>query len=208
MPEPFQRRGWWVGPALVLLLLGPWNFVIRLTRPPGTDVSDPAIAFSAFCAVLFWFGGMWLVVASDRPELLPQFRQRRIVWTLGSALFLLHVAVAMHAGHAWSHTKAMDYTQEVSGFGPGIFVSHLFGVVWLVDAVWMWANPDGYRSRPRWVGLCVHGFMAFVVFNGTVVYGRTPLARVVAAMVFVVLLSRLRLRTVRAKPQAAEEGAA
>lgn len=88
----------------------------------------------------------------------------------------------MHAGHGWSHAAAYRHTAEAGGFGAGVYVNYLFAAVWLADAAWMWAAPTAYRHRPRWVGVAVHGFLAFIVFNATVVFGTTPLVRVVSLL--------------------------
>jgi hypothetical protein len=65
----------------------------------------------------------------------------------------------------------MEHVQRVSHFGPGIFLSHLFTLVWTLDVARWWLRPDGYAGRPAWVGRLLHGFMAFMIFNATVVYG-------------------------------------
>lgn len=185
MHHRFQRHG--LGALLLILTIvcAPWEFVLRLTQPPGTTVGEPVIRMSAFCAVLYWFFGAVLALRNYQPgriEPWAWFRQRRAVWTVGCVFFLLHAAVAMHAGHAWSHGDAFRHTEEVGGVGAGIFVNYLFGAVWLGDVLWMGLAPNGYRSRPRWVGLAVHGFLAFVVFNATVVFATSPFARGVALL--------------------------
>jgi hypothetical protein len=94
----------------------------------------------------------------------------RWCWSFAWASYLIHLAVAFHFYHHWSHHHALEHTREVSGSGEGIFVSHLFTIVWTLDVLWWWAAPGMYMRRPVWVGLLLHGFMAFIIFNGTVVY--------------------------------------
>ena len=66
--------------------------------------------------------------------------------------------------------------RQTGGFGGGIVVNYLFAAVWLGDLVWWWVNPMSHASRPKWIGWVVHGFLAFVVVNATVVFG-TPTMR-------------------------------
>jgi hypothetical protein len=104
----------------------------------------------------------------------------RFVWGFGCALLLLHVAIAFHLGHNWSHQAAWNHTQQISGFGDGIYVNYAFALVWLADAVWLCTAFESYCARPRWLSWTIHGFLAFIVFNAAVVFGspssRTALA--------------------------------
>ncbi|WP_171469124.1 hypothetical protein [Frigoriglobus tundricola] len=93
------------------------------------------------------------------------------MWTLGCALLLVHIAVAFHLGHGWSHQMAWEHTRQVGGYGDGIFVNYVFALVWLADVLWAWVGVDSYRARPRWLTWSVVGFLAFVVFNAAVVFG-------------------------------------
>ncbi len=94
----------------------------------------------------------------------------RLAWTLAWVAFAVHVFFAFHDVHGWSHTHAVEHTEQVSGFGPGIFVSHIFALLWAADVAWWWLSPSSYLRRAAWVGWSVHGFMAFITFCGTVVY--------------------------------------
>jgi hypothetical protein len=86
-------------------------------------------------------------------------------------LLLLHIAVAFHLGHGWSHEAAREHTRQVGGYGDGIFVNYAFALVWLADVVWAWASFRSYVARPRWLNWAIHGFLAFVVVNAAVVFG-------------------------------------
>jgi hypothetical protein len=115
-------------------------------------------------------------------------RAARWCWTFAWASYLVHLAMAFHFYHGWSHTDAMDHTRAVSGTGEGIYVSHLFTFIWTLDVLWWWSFPKLYAARPRWVGWLLHGFFAFIIFNGTVVY-ETGVIRYAALVMFAWLLS-------------------
>src|SRR5262245_4849790 len=85
-------------------------------------------------------------------------RLARLAWSLGCLAYLLHVALAFHYFHGWSHTEAVRHVEEVSGFGPGLFVSYLFTLAWAADVAWWWLSPVSYAGRPTWIGLTWHGF--------------------------------------------------
>ncbi len=99
----------------------------------------------------------------------------RWCWTLAWAAYVIHVGTAFHYYHGWSHADAVRHTREVSGFGPGIYVSHLFTLLWSLDVAWWWLRPRAYAARPPWTGRALHAFMAFIIFNGTVVYEQGPI---------------------------------
>jgi hypothetical protein len=101
----------------------------------------------------------------------------RWFWTIGCALYLLHVAAAFAFFHDWSHTAAYRHTAEqtahVTGleWGGGLYVNYAFTLFWLVDtACWWLVGIDWpYRSRAYFVAL--QGVFAFLMFNATVVFG-------------------------------------
>src|SRR5438105_4028388 len=45
-------------------------------------------------------------------------RSARACWTLAWLTYLIHLVMAFHFAHGWSHANAMRHTEEVSGFGP------------------------------------------------------------------------------------------
>lgn len=176
---------------ITLLLAAPWQFATRLSESPGIDIHDPVIRSSAYCAAFGWLIGAVAAIQSYRPnwvEPAPWLKLRRGPWTLGCALAILHIALAMHAGHGWSHAEAYRHTAEVGGVGEGVYVNYLFAAVWLADVLWMWLAPTAYRHRPRWIGFAAHGFLAFIVFNATVVFATNPFVRAVAILFSVALV--------------------
>jgi hypothetical protein len=101
----------------------------------------------------------------------------RIVWTAGLLLSAVHIAAAFAFHHNWSHENAWEdtarQTAELFGFywGGGLYFNYLFAVVWTIDVGWLWLDRDSYLSRPRFVAVAIHSFLAFMFFNGTVVFG-------------------------------------
>ena len=113
-------------------------------------------------------------------------RSQRLLWTLAWLAFLVHLAVSLHFFHHWSHAHVVRHTQESSGFGEGVYVSHLFTLAWTLDVLWWWLRPASYARRSPWVDRVLHAFMAFIIFCGTVVY-ETGFIRWAGLAMFVIL---------------------
>lgn len=96
----------------------------------------------------------------------------RWCWTWGIACFVVHLALAFHYYHYWSHAHAVEVTRNVSGVGEGIYALYLFIALWIVDAAWWWIEPDRYAARSRRIDYWFHAFLLFIVFNGMVVFER------------------------------------
>lgn len=127
------------------------------------DTPDFVTRQTARVAVLFWAIAAALLLTKNRPL-------ARWNWTLACAAYLVHVATAFDRIHGWSHVAAFQHVEEVSGYGPGIFVSYCFSLLWLADVLWWALDFDSYDSRPIGLDWAIHLFFAFIVFNGTVVY--------------------------------------
>lgn len=95
----------------------------------------------------------------------------RFTWCIGCGTYLVHVAVAFHSVHGWSHVNAMNHVELSSGWGEGIFFSYAFTVIWLVDAIWWLIAPRSYSRRSRLLHLSIHLYLAFIIFNATVIFG-------------------------------------
>src|SRR5687767_3690746 len=106
--------------------------VKALFEPAGEDVAHPAIRATAMPPVLLWFVGAPILFAARSVTLRrPELFGARIVWALGCVLLLLHIAVAFHLGHGWSHAAAWEHTRQAGGYGDGVFVNYAFALVWL-----------------------------------------------------------------------------
>jgi hypothetical protein len=102
-------------------------------------------------------------------------RLARRTWSLAWTAYLVHLAFAFALYHHGSHTEAVEHVREASGIGEGIYVSHLFTLVWTADVIWWRLRPLSYAARSPWIDRLLHAFMLFLWFNGTVVYETGPI---------------------------------
>jgi hypothetical protein len=155
---------------------------------PYDDAADLVTRQTARVAVAFWgLACAALILRIHDPA--------RWLWSLACGAFVIHVGTAFDRVHHWSHAAAYDHVADVSGFGPGIFVSYFFALLWIADATWWWVDSASYDSRPQWLRYTLHGFMASIMFSGTVVY-ETGFIRWASAAVFIAL-GALILRQIR-----------
>lgn len=101
-------------------------------------------------------------------------RASRYFYSAGCLVLLLHVGLAFHFYHHWSHEDAWQRTQEQSGYGNGIYANYALMVVWGADVLWAWFAPGHYQSRPRWIGFCLQGFLLFMWFFATTIFALWP----------------------------------
>lgn len=117
----------------------------------------------------------------------------RLVSTLGALVMLLHVALAFHFVHHWSHAEAVAHTARVThaklGYpvGFGVWFNYLFVALWAADVAWSWIAPRAYARRPRLVTILLFGYLAFIAFQSTVVF-ETGLVRLAGAALTLLLL--------------------
>jgi hypothetical protein len=139
------------------------------TADPGDELIRNTVRLS-----LLYYAAAALLMMWLRPDEWDATSVRdkvaRDAWSLAWLAYVVHVLFAMKFAHHWSHAHAVQHTEERSGFGAGIYVSHFFSLVWTLDVLWWWLRPSGYARRSPWVDRVLHAFMAFIVFNGTVVF--------------------------------------
>lgn len=159
--------------ALGVLALGCIAAIVpNLFESSGDNPADPRIRRSAYPSVVLWLVASASLLALRVRPTTPAIRDFVCcLYSLGCAALLLHIAVAFHLGHAWSHRAAFEHTERVGGFGAGVYVNYFFALLWIADSIWMWVSFKRYRSRPGWMNWLVVGFMGFVIFNATVVFG-------------------------------------
>jgi formate hydrogenlyase subunit 3/multisubunit Na+/H+ antiporter MnhD subunit len=126
----------------------------------------------------------------------------RAIWTVGFVAFVVHVLAAFDAFYAWSHAVAFAdvarQSAERFGFdsGSGLYLNYLFLALWGADAAWWWWRPQSHAARPAALSALIHGFLFFIVFNGTVVFasGFSRWLGLVATAAWIVSLASLALR--------------
>lgn len=97
-------------------------------------------------------------------------------WTAACLFYLIHMMTAFAFFHNFSHTEAYHatarQTQTLMGvyYGGGLYWNYVFTVIWMADALWAWLG--NYTQRARWIAWAVHGFLAFMFVNATVVFGK------------------------------------
>jgi hypothetical protein len=130
-------------------------------------------------------------------------RVSRWLWTWAWLSYVIHVVCAFHFFHHWSHADAVRHTAEVSGFGPGIYASYFFTLIWGIDVAAWWSLPRWYARRASWIDCMLHAFMLFMVFNATVVF-ETGLIRWAGVALFAELAAAYlyRRRLSRTMPEA------
>jgi hypothetical protein len=102
----------------------------------------------------------------------------RVVWAVACASLIAHFISAFQFHHGWSHQGAYrdtaHQTQELFGvnWGGGLFINYALLIAWIVDIAW-WglSGLDSYRKRPWPLVALWHGFLIFIIFNATVVFG-------------------------------------
>jgi hypothetical protein len=142
---------------------------------------------------LAWYaaGLMWMVRLDSQEWTASTTRGQiaRWCWTWGVVAFFVHLAMAFHFYHHWSHSHAFQHTREVSGFGEGIYFSYLFTLMWMVDTFWWWGFPARYAARPVWIDRILHTYMLFIILNGTIVFESGAIRWVSLAMFGVLVVA-------------------
>ncbi len=163
--------------------------VLSLTRAYAADVGD-LLTRNTVRLALAWYSAalcqMLLLGPEDWRATTIRGRLARWCWTWALLCFLVHLAMAFHYFHHWSHVHALAHTREVSGVGEGIFASYLFAVLWMADTTFWWVRPMRYTARRPGIDRSLHGFMLFIVFNGAIVYEAGPI-RWAASLMFLTL---------------------
>jgi hypothetical protein len=131
--------------------------------------ATPLILWTARIAFLLYAAGLAAWITTRRPV-------ARAAWTTGFLVYLGHVFAAFQFRHHWSHASAYQetarQTAELFGTysGAGLYLNYLFTAVWALDVIWLWRSEQTYFRRPRWGSAAIHGFMAFLFFNASVVF--------------------------------------
>src|SRR5262245_61035199 len=104
-------------------------------------------------------------------------RIARLAWTVACVALLAHIACAFQFVHGWSQEHAYRETARQTAavfglnWGGGLYVNYVFAACWIADVAWWWRGLDSYRRRPRILSAAWQGFLIFMFFNATVVFG-------------------------------------
>src|SRR5262245_47174955 len=200
MPPVVSRS---LSPLLLVTWLALLAGVIGMPYVTGSPtLGEDLIRYTVRLSLAYYAGTvgiMLLFEASDWQAGTNRGRLARWLWTLAWATFVIHLFMAFHFYHNWSHAHAVEHTRQRSGWGEGIYVSHLFTLLWTCDVAWWWRRPLAYERRPVWIDRLLHGFMLFIVFNGTVVY-ETGLIRWAGLIGFAVLAAEWAALRLRSEP--------
>ena len=154
----------------------------------------PAVLMSAELVIALMAGGWCAMIANPRTIILP-----RLLWTLGLITLLFHIILAFWLAHRWSHGAAVEHVREVGGYGIGIVANYLFALIWLVDVAWWWIEPASHAHRPRWMAWTIHGFLAFILLNATVIFGAEERRLIYGAFLVAIAVLGLIVRMKRIK---------
>src|SRR5437868_5813694 len=123
----------WIAFAAAVVGLGLPSAQYLLRAEPVVNPIRASLFGTAWVAVFFWFAGavlLWGRGGEDPPP------TARAWWVAGCGFGLVH-AVFVFALFNWSHAAAVAHTEQVSGFGGGVFVNYVFLAVWVLDAAWL-----------------------------------------------------------------------
>ena len=192
----------WVMPLIWLLLLSATIASPYLTA--SKSLADDLTRYTVRLALVYYAIAatmMLLLTREDWTAATLAGRTARWCWTLAWGTYLVHLYMAFARYHHWSHADAVAHTQEVSGFGAGIWMSHLFTIVWSVDVASWWVKSERHAARSSWIDRFLHGFMCFIIFNATVIYEQGPI-RWAGIILFTELAAvwLYRLRAARLSP--------
>lgn len=172
----------------VLSVLFLWSAGITLiaTAPDAQD----RMFWSITTAGLLWAIG----VAAALRGVSAESALRRWAEAAAVLAFAVHVWTAFACFYDWRHENAYRHTERDSGFGPGVFISYAFVLIWSASAFGNWLRPE-WSQQNRGIQRAIQGLTAFLMFNGWVVYADGP-SRVLGSVVFVglgcLLIARLR----------------
>lgn len=148
--------------------------------------------------VTIWIA-MVLFVAGESGRAFSPARVKppRWAWWMfftGWVVAVVHTFLAFAIAHNWSHADALHdtarLTREMYGvdFDQALYMNYVFLTVWLADAWWWAAAPQGY-VRPTVATWIFRGFYIIYLFNAMVVFAQGW--RRILGLLFVSWLARM-----------------
>lgn len=135
---------------------------------------DWLISLTAFISFAAYIGAC--AKFQNKPQHSSFFSASNL-WMLGFITFVVHFISAFHYKYEWSHAKALEVTAkqtfQITGMetGIGLYFNYFFTLTWLSDLLWLKLANQSYENRPQWLSHTIHGFIAFMWFNATVIFG-------------------------------------
>lgn len=139
-------------------------------------MNDPHLATvwtARACAVL-WLVSLATALQSGRKGAFS--RRWKVLWSVAGILLGVHILVAFHFEHAWSHVAAYRHTARQTAatvglnWGGGIYFNYAALGIWLADVILIWRRRGALLGSQRW-RVFVDWFIAFMMINATVVFG-------------------------------------
>jgi hypothetical protein len=176
----------------VLLILGMMLLtgVVVASYFAAADVGDALTRNTIRLSLAWYFISLLLMIAmqpGDWAAATLRGRLARWCWTWGVVAFLVHLGMAFHYFHDWSHAHAFEHTRQESGWGEGLYVSYAFTLLWIADAAWWWVSPARYARRSAFWHAVLHAFLLFIAFNAAVVF-ETGLIRWAGILAIIVIM--------------------
>jgi hypothetical protein len=188
--------------SLTVAVLGLWSLLMLLAvgSPAllaSVNPGDDRVRYTVRVTLLFYGLAAALLLSADQTD--QSLRLTRWLWTLSLAAYLVHVALAFHYYHNWSNADAYARTERITGFGFGIYISHLFGLLWTLDVAWWWLAPVSHARRWPWLSRLLHAFLAFIIFNGAVIFAE-GVVRWASLLMFLALAGLLLRKSLQPGP--------
>jgi hypothetical protein len=166
-------------------------------------MNDPhqATVWTARVCAFVWLVSLAIATRTERRAGSSSWWQ--IAWSAASILLGIHILVAFHFEHAWSHAAAFAHTARQSAakvglnWGGGIYFNYAVIAAWLVDVLQLWTRRETHSEGRAW-RVTIDWFVAFMMINATVVFGPwgwKPIGAVFAVGLFVGLPRRKRVRS-------------
>ena len=133
------------------------------------DAGEWAVRGTAWLALSGYFTGAFLLLRGNR-------RIAKWIWGAGCDFNSLHILVAFHFTHGWSHAAAVANVTGTSKaligrpIEAGIWFNYTLLIAWIIDAAWLWFGDHSYFRRSKALGYTIHGFIFFMVINGAIVF--------------------------------------
>jgi hypothetical protein len=159
-------------------------FLLMLVLNAERSTAAWTVRGTIWLSLAAYIAALWLMLRLDTPGWSAESRAGRTarsLWTLGCLFAAAHFAAAFHFVHEWSHSRAVEQTRIESGFGAGVFFNYLYLAVWLADVLWWHLLPAHYATRRRLIDGILHGYLAFIALNASVVFETGAIRWIAAA---------------------------